>query len=322
MNTDASEDIQAVSARCAALCRQIDQLPSGDLLASESPLRVLLVSCATVRKSLAVVQSYTWSSNQRYNEVVLAAGVVFDEWLGALDRQRPSEAGESVQEDGEGTDAFIGDVIPARTSTPLQSPALHNSVLHWYDLSQTDELTGLLNRRGGFSAAQQAVVRCLQQRLPVSVVFLDVNRLKEINDACGHRCGDHILAGLGKVLRASIRTIDVAVRYGGDEFVVVLPECSLANARHTWQRRFLAAWHEEQVAWRRGEASEGVKHGEVSDPIFSALDAQVSVAVGFAGCEATGLGKSAHALPDVADLFAAADDDMYLAKAAMSASLS
>lgn len=92
--------------------------------------------------------------------------------------------------------------------------------------SVTDPLTGLLNRRGLHSVLEEAAAA----REPFGVVCFDVDHFKRINDVDGHAVGDAVLSALGEIVRANSREEDVACRIGGEEFLVVLPGRSLADA--------------------------------------------------------------------------------------------
>lgn len=96
-----------------------------------------------------------------------------------------------------------------------------------------DPLTGLFNRRYMEETLDRELRRANRQGVPVGVIMFDIDRLKPINDTYGHDAGDLLLRSLGELLQRSFRGEDVACRYGGDEFTVVLPEATLADA---WRR--------------------------------------------------------------------------------------
>jgi diguanylate cyclase (GGDEF)-like protein len=98
------------------------------------------------------------------------------------------------------------------------------------DLSRTDPLTGLFNRSQLFLTLEQEVSRTRRSDRGFCVLMIDVDGLKAINDSSGHLRGDEVLRALGTVIHGSIRTVDSAYRYGGDEFVVLLPETEIVGA--------------------------------------------------------------------------------------------
>jgi diguanylate cyclase (GGDEF)-like protein len=98
------------------------------------------------------------------------------------------------------------------------------------DMALTDPLTGLLSRRGIERGLTAELARAQRYGHPLSLVFFDVDGLKRVNDAHGHRAGDRVLAAVGSLLAEVSRDHDLCGRLGGDESVVVLPEQDRARA--------------------------------------------------------------------------------------------
>ena len=103
-------------------------------------------------------------------------------------------------------------------------------------LSITDELTGLLNRRYFFNRLSQEISKARRNKRPFSLLILDVDHFKEINDTYGHLEGDEVLRVVAKVLLKSVREMDIVTRYAGDEFIAILPESDREEAYPVAQR--------------------------------------------------------------------------------------
>jgi diguanylate cyclase (GGDEF)-like protein len=97
-------------------------------------------------------------------------------------------------------------------------------------LSQTDPLTGLFNRSQLYATLEREVSRTRRSDRGFCVLMIDLDGLKEINDSIGHLRGDDVLRAIGNIIAGSIRTVDSAYRFGGDEFVVLLPETDIVGA--------------------------------------------------------------------------------------------
>ena len=98
------------------------------------------------------------------------------------------------------------------------------------EMAQTDHRTGLSNRRSGEEAIRREVARALRYGSAVSVVLLDIDHFKRINDSAGHAGGDEVLERLGELLRQRLRATDTPIRWGGEEFLVLLPATDLDSA--------------------------------------------------------------------------------------------
>jgi len=105
-----------------------------------------------------------------------------------------------------------------------------------YKLAALDPLTGLYNRRSGEQRLAEEILRSQRHGCPLTVLMLDLNGLKSINDKFGHAVGDELIRSFAERLNKSIRGSDLAVRLGGDEFLLLLPECKIEEVRHILNR--------------------------------------------------------------------------------------
>lgn len=142
-----------------------------------------------------------------------------------------------------------------------------------------DPLTGLYNRRYLDTAMARELARCQREGQPLSVLMLDLDFFKRVNDQFGHAAGDEVLKGLATLLTQHTRSSDVACRFGGEEFLVLLPNMSLAAAldkAEQWRQAFAA----QTVLWDgspiRTTLSIGVatfpEHGQTQDALVRSAD--------------------------------------------------
>jgi diguanylate cyclase (GGDEF)-like protein len=165
--------------------------------------------------------------------------------------------------------------------------ALKNSELveQLHSAATTDELTGLSNRRALEERLAAEISRSLRHQLHTSVLLLDLDRFKVVNDTMGHAAGDRLLVQVGQVLRKQCRALDVVGRLGGDEFLVILPMTKPAEAR---------------VFVARVQAS--LRELERSNPEFGACTLSMGIA------------ESPQHGTTVSSVLAAADNALYRAK--------
>jgi diguanylate cyclase (GGDEF)-like protein len=105
-----------------------------------------------------------------------------------------------------------------------------------YKLAVLDPLTNLHNRRAGEQRLVEEIGRSRRHARPLTLILLDIDNLKQCNDQFGHEAGDNMLRLFSERLRRAIRGSDMAVRLGGDEFMVILPECRAEEVRHVLGR--------------------------------------------------------------------------------------
>ena len=96
--------------------------------------------------------------------------------------------------------------------------------------ASTDVLTSLTNRRALFERLEQETARCRRYGTPLSAVLIDLDHFKRINDTYGHAAGDAVLKKVGQLIGSSVRELDIAARYGGEEMCVLLPQTGLEGA--------------------------------------------------------------------------------------------
>lgn len=176
----------------------------------------------------------------------------------------------------------------ARKALRRQLEAIDALQTRLRDQAERDPLTGLFNRRHLETALPAAFDRCVAARTPISLAMIDLDHFKRINDTFGHPAGDDVLKSLAGLLGAHVRGSDVVCRFGGEEFLVVLPGMG----------REAALQRAEQ--WRSGFESQRVASGA------HVIAATLSVGI------ATGLDDGAT----TAELVRAADDALYRAKRA------
>jgi diguanylate cyclase (GGDEF)-like protein len=139
------------------------------------------------------------------------------------------------------------EILIKRLRRQLLEKQDHSYILR--NLAMIDPLTGLYNRRFAEQRLAAEVARSERRGHPLTVLTLDLNNFKEINDTYGHPAGDQVLQEFASRLNKVIRGADLAVRLGGDEFLVVLPECTLDQLKLVLQRlsSFELDWQGQKI---------------------------------------------------------------------------
>ena len=135
------------------------------------------------------------------------------------------------------TDPMDLDLLLARTRTLLDFKAYLDTC---QEAAFTDDMTGLANRRRFERQLEREIARTDRYSHPFSLLMLDIDEFKQVNDSFGHEAGDEVIRRLGKTLQEGLRGIDLAARIGGDEFAVILTETAFARAIEVAERLRLA----------------------------------------------------------------------------------
>jgi len=127
-------------------------------------------------------------------------------------------------------------VIAASAYFGFAVPALMAQNRHLAELALTDGLTHTYTKTHFFECSERKLADARSQGTPVSLIVLDIDRFKAINDSLGHAAGDQVLVNLVRAVRKQLRQSDLIGRFGGDEFMVLLPGLALDRAEATAER--------------------------------------------------------------------------------------
>lgn len=167
--------------------------------------------------------------------------------------------------------------------------ALHNALL--FDrlerLAALDSLTGIYNRRFGLTRLHEEFGRALRINAPIGVLLMDIDHFKQVNDTYGHLTGDRVLLRLARVTRGVLREGDILVRYGGEEFLAILPGASRNDVTNIGER---------------------IRH-KVSESVLSDGDDSVKVTISIGG-----ISYPENDVPNETELINRADQALYQAK--------
>jgi diguanylate cyclase (GGDEF)-like protein len=175
------------------------------------------------------------------------------------------------------------EVLLMRTLADLLATALHNAFVFqkMQQQSITDGLTGVKTRRFFLEAVQSEWKRASRSGRPFSVVLIDLDKFKEVNDSMGHLEGDLVLARVGRLLEQKCRQSNVVARYGGDEFVILMPETGADQAQTLSERLRLWIATDPMLNERNVSGSFGVAsfplHGSAVEDVIRVADAGMYV---------------------------------------------
>lgn len=167
------------------------------------------------------------SLNAKTESAMLVPMVVHSQSKGVLVAESPASDYFS--------DRDVDQLVSVARSAAL---ALENAELHkrTEELTVIDELTGAYNYRYFVHKLEEEKKRALRYELPLSIIMVDIDWFKKINDSYGHESGNDVLRSLSRIIKQCIRDVDIFTRYGGEEFAIILPQTPLAEAERIGER--------------------------------------------------------------------------------------
>jgi diguanylate cyclase (GGDEF)-like protein len=181
-------------------------------------LLVVIASALTLGKTVTLVEV-----------ALIGACVLFLDWqVGGKDMARLAYWG--------GYAAQLAPVLLVAYITTMFSADIRYGLKRAKLLSETDELTGIFNMRGFVLIANRLFAQAQRYERPASFLMVDSDNLKQVNDAHGHEAGNRLLQHVVKAVQAQLRVTDLAARYGGDEFVIMLPDTPARGALEVAER--------------------------------------------------------------------------------------
>jgi diguanylate cyclase (GGDEF)-like protein len=195
--------------------------------AEDAAARIVRSLSASFKKKVTMVDSAS-ADAARSLALTATKSIQFDQPLTSSSRELVNEIASLVRF-ADDRDERVRELQEQLADLEAANSELlcRNSALS--EISARDALTGLYNRWYVMEKIDSEMNRSLRHRSPVSLIMLDIDHFKRVNDSFGHSAGDRVLRSVGQVLRDSCRIYDVAGRYGGEEFCVVLPETKVGN---------------------------------------------------------------------------------------------
>ncbi len=142
------------------------------------------------------------------------------------------------------------------------------------EMSRTDFLTKINNRRSLYEKLEYEILRSKRTHEPLSIAIMDIDHFKRVNDNYGHLAGDQVLIDVARIIQSSVRITDIVGRYGGEEFMVILPNCAAADAVNVAETIRLSVEGETFENGLKLTISGGLKQyeGETVDGVIELVD--------------------------------------------------
>jgi diguanylate cyclase (GGDEF)-like protein len=216
--------------------------PSPMVMAVRSKQLILIEDIDTHKKPVIRKSQRAFAGNYKTNNCAIVPLICQDMVVGVL----------NLADKMSGDQFNSGDIALIELFSQLVGASIGNIKLFEKIQRQatTDGLTGLINHKTFYEILEKELWRSRRYGGQISLIMVDVDNLKKINDTHGHRAGDKVIREVGRKIKECIRQIDTAARYGGDEFAVILPNTSLGDATIVAQR-MVNAVASSPATWKR-----------------------------------------------------------------------
>ena len=218
--------------------------PSLMVMAVRSKEIILVGDIDTHKKPIIKKSQRAFSGNYKTNSCAIAPLICQDRVVGVLNLADKIDGDRFDSED-----IALIELFSQLVGASIGNIKLFEKIQHQ---ATTDGLTGLANHKTFYEILEKELWRSRRYGGQISLIMIDVDNLKKINDSYGHRAGDKVIREISRKIKECIRQIDTAARYGGDEFAVILPNTSLADAIIVAERMVEAVAHSPAI-WKKDQ---------------------------------------------------------------------
>ena len=226
--------------------------PSSMVLAVRSEILIHTQNIETHKRPIIRKSQRAFAGNYKTSNCIIAPLICQDKVVGVLNLADKME-GDSFSSD----DIALVELLSQLVGASIGNIKLFEKIQRQ---ATTDGLTGLANYKTFYQTLEKELFRTRRYSGPISLIMIDVDNLKKINDTHGHHAGDKVIREISRKIKACIRHIDTAARYGGDEFAVILPNTSLADALVVAER-MVGSVSESPIRWQREQISLSISVG-------------------------------------------------------------
>jgi diguanylate cyclase (GGDEF)-like protein len=216
--------------------------PSSMVLAVRSEMLMQVQDIDTYKRPIIKKSQRAFAENYKTSNCIIAPLVCQDKVVGVLNLADKIE-GDTFSCD----DIALVELLSQLVGASIGNIKLFEKIQHQ---ATTDGLTSLANHKTFYETLERELWRTRRYGGRISLIMIDVDDLKKINDTCGHRLGDRVICEISKKIKACIRQTDTAARYGGDEFAVILPNTALADAVVVAER-MVSLVAESSIIWKK-----------------------------------------------------------------------